>query len=55
MKCSYCHSNLAKTHGKMFVKESGEIFYFCSGKCEKNWQKNRKLAYVSKKKTKKKD
>ncbi|MCD6403159.1 MAG: hypothetical protein J7K98_02425 [Candidatus Aenigmarchaeota archaeon] len=25
----------------MFVKNSGEIFYFCSSKCEKNWRMKR--------------
>lgn len=37
----------------MFVKVSGEIFYFCSSKCEKNFMMGRnprKVKWVKKKK-----
>jgi len=37
MRCSFCDSNMARGTGKMFVKKEGSIFYFCSGKCEKNY------------------
>lgn len=40
-ECDYCGEELSKTGGKMLVKSSGEKLYFCSGKCEKNYKKNR--------------
>lgn len=36
MKCSFCNTEIAKGTGKMYVKISGQILYFCSNKCEKN-------------------
>lgn len=27
--------------GKMFVKNDGRIFYFCSHKCQRNWEMGR--------------
>ena len=36
VKCSFCNNELSKGTGKMFVKVSGQILYFCSNKCEKN-------------------
>ena len=36
MKCSFCNENIEQGTGKMFVKDDGKIFYFCSSKCEKN-------------------
>ena len=36
MKCSFCKENIEQGTGKMFVKDDGKIFYFCSSKCEKN-------------------
>ena len=36
VKCSFCNNELAKGTGKMYVKVSGQILYFCSMKCEKN-------------------
>ena len=27
--------------GKMLVKVSGDTFYFCEAKCEKNWKMGR--------------
>ena len=36
MKCSFCGNEMEKGTGKMFVKNDGKIFYFCSSKCEKN-------------------
>ncbi|TAL47402.1 50S ribosomal protein L24e [archaeon] len=45
MKCSFCSRNIPKGTGKMFVKRTGEIFYFCSSKC----QRNQKLRRSSKK------
>jgi len=36
VKCSFCNKELPKGTGTMYVKVSGQIFYFCSSKCEKN-------------------
>ena len=41
MKCSFCGKPIPTGRGIMFVKNSGEIFYFCSSKCEKNWRMKR--------------
>ncbi|MEM5773129.1 MAG: 50S ribosomal protein L24e [Candidatus Aenigmatarchaeota archaeon] len=51
MKCSFCGENLSVGKGKMFVKTSGEIFYFCSSKCEKKFMMGgnpKKLKWVRK-------
>ncbi len=52
MKCSFCGEKIKAGRGKMFVKVTGEIFYFCSSKCEKNYRLGRirkKLKWVKKK------
>lgn len=36
MKCSFCGKNIERGTGKMYVKSSGKLLYFCSTKCEKN-------------------
>ena len=36
VKCSFCNNEMPKGTGKMYVKVSGQILYFCSSKCEKN-------------------
>jgi large subunit ribosomal protein L24e len=36
VKCSFCNNEMPKGTGKMYVKASGQIWYFCSSKCEKN-------------------
>jgi large subunit ribosomal protein L24e len=41
MKCSFCGSALNPGSGKMFVKNDGTIFYYCSSKCEKNMRMGR--------------
>jgi large subunit ribosomal protein L24e len=51
MKCSFCKRPIKPGSGKMFVKNSGEILYWCSSKCEKNYMmgKNpKKLKWVEK-------
>ncbi|MFB6209548.1 MAG: hypothetical protein ABEJ56_05435 [Candidatus Nanohaloarchaea archaeon] len=48
MECEYCGEELDKTKGKMVVLSSGEKLHFCSGKCEKNWRKNRSHDYQNK-------
>lgn len=40
--CSYCSKIIKKGTGKMFVKNNGEILYWCSSKCEKNYNLGRK-------------
>jgi len=42
MKCSFCSKTIPKGTGKMFVKTTGEILYWCSSKCEKNYMLGRK-------------
>ena len=36
MRCSFCGKNIELGTGKIFVRKSGKILYFCSNKCEKN-------------------
>lgn len=36
MKCSFCGKIMDKGIGKIFVKKEGNVFSFCSKKCEKN-------------------
>ncbi|MEM5766382.1 MAG: 50S ribosomal protein L24e [Candidatus Aenigmatarchaeota archaeon] len=53
MKCSFCGRNVIESRGKMFVKTTGEIFYFCNSKCEKNFMMGReakKIKWVRKRK-----
>jgi large subunit ribosomal protein L24e len=40
-RCSFCSENIEKGTGKMFVQNTGRIFYFCSSKCEKNMKLGR--------------
>jgi len=35
-RCNFCKSDIGKGTGKMFVKNTGKIFWFCTRKCEKN-------------------
>jgi large subunit ribosomal protein L24e len=44
---------MRKGTGKMFVKRDGTIFYFCSSKCEKNFNLGRdpkKIKWTKRKK-----
>ncbi|MDD3159936.1 MAG: 50S ribosomal protein L24e [Candidatus ainarchaeum sp.] len=36
VKCSFCGKDLKEGSGKIYAKKDGTVFYFCSGKCEKN-------------------
>jgi large subunit ribosomal protein L24e len=57
MKCSICRSNIPKGSGKMFVRNDGRIFYFCSSKCQRNFKLGRepkKLKWVYSEKSVKK-
>jgi len=39
MKCSFCNKEIAPGTGKIFIKKTGKLFYFCSSKCDKNFLK----------------
>ena len=39
--CSFCGETFAH-QGTMFVLETGQVYYFCSSKCEKNHKLKRK-------------
>ncbi len=41
MKCSFCGGKVADNSGKIFVKKSGQILYFCNSKCQKNQKMGR--------------
>lgn len=45
-ECVYCGDELDPTGGKLFVSADGERFYFCSSKCQTNWENNRQLEYA---------
>lgn len=34
VSCSFCHREIERGTGKMYVKKDGKIFYFCSHKCQ---------------------
>ena len=36
MQCSFCGSAISRGTGKIFVRKTGQTFFFCSNKCEKN-------------------
>ncbi len=36
MKCTFCDDEIPSGRGKMFVKNTGQVFYFCNSKCQKN-------------------
>ena len=44
MKCAFCNSNIEQGTGKMFVRNDGKLFYFCSSKCQKNMFKLKRVA-----------
>ncbi|AGK62211.1 LSU ribosomal protein L24E [Archaeoglobus sulfaticallidus PM70-1] len=50
--CSFCGYEIEVGTGKMYVRRDGRVFYFCSGKCEKNMLKlkrnPRKLKWTKK-------
>jgi len=48
MECTYCGKEVEKSKGKMLIRASGERVFFCSGKCEKNWEKKRNHRYTDK-------
>ncbi|MBO8179240.1 MAG: 50S ribosomal protein L24e [Archaeoglobus sp.] len=42
--CSFCGYDIEPGTGKMYVRRDGRVFYFCSGKCEKNMLKLKRKA-----------
>ncbi len=36
VKCSFCGANMEPGTGKLYAKNDGTLFYFCSNKCEVN-------------------
>lgn len=40
-KCSFCGELLEPGTGKLFVRKDGTSYYFCSSKCEKNFNLKR--------------
>ncbi|HRZ85315.1 MAG TPA: 50S ribosomal protein L24e [Candidatus Paceibacterota bacterium] len=40
--CSYCKRHYDIPRGLTFVLSNGDILYFCSGKCKKNFDMGRK-------------
>ena len=44
MECSFCSHEISPGTGKMYVTKQGKIFYFCTGKCEKNLLKLKRKA-----------
>ncbi|MCS4540800.1 MAG: 50S ribosomal protein L24e [Euryarchaeota archaeon] len=42
-KCSFCGEKIEPGTGKLFAKRDGTVFFFCSGKCECNLLKLRRV------------
>ncbi len=36
MKCTFCGDEIPQGTGKMYAKNDGSVYYFCSRKCEKS-------------------
>ena len=34
MKCDFCKKDIPEGTGKVYVKNIGKVFHFCSSKCE---------------------
>ena len=52
-QCSYCKKHYEIPRGLTFVLSNGEVLYFCSSKCKKNWNMGRradKLSWITKRK-----
>ena len=41
-KCSFCGENYDVPRGISYVLPNGEVLYFCSSKCLKNWKMGRR-------------
>jgi len=40
-KCSFCGVILEPGTGKLLIKKDGSLYYFCSSKCESNFELGR--------------
>ena len=55
VRCSFCKENVEKGMGKIYATKAGDVFHFCSSKCERNYMMKRnprKVGWVRKKKKK---
>lgn len=53
VNCSFCSNKIKRGTGKMFVKNDGSIFMWCSSKCEKNFfmgKEKKRLKWTKEKK-----
>ncbi|MFQ5909287.1 MAG: 50S ribosomal protein L24e [Thermoplasmata archaeon] len=41
--CSFCGEKIEPGTGKMFVRRDGTVLFFCSGKCQKNSLKLKRI------------
>ena len=48
MKCTFCGEEIKKGTGKIFAKNDGKIFYFCTRRCEKNLLKLKRVPRTTK-------
>ena len=39
--CFFCGCQMPEARGRMFVRKSGQVLYFCSSKCQNNWKLGR--------------
>ena len=46
-ECSFCKKDYSIPRGLTFVLHSGDIMYFCSSKCRKNFNLRRKSEKVN--------
>jgi large subunit ribosomal protein L24e len=51
-RCSFCKRNYEFPRGLSFIKNDGNVLYFCSSKCRKNMlylkRDNKKVSWVRK-------
>ncbi|MFH0986556.1 MAG: 50S ribosomal protein L24e [Candidatus Micrarchaeota archaeon] len=53
MKCTFCGMNILKGQGKIYCLKTGDRYYFCSSKCDRNFMMKRrplKMKWITKKK-----
>jgi large subunit ribosomal protein L24e len=53
VRCSFCKREVEKGSGKIYATKIGDVFHFCSSKCERNHfmgRNPRKVGWVRKKK-----
>ena len=41
MKCSFCGEPVVTGRGKLFIRNDGRTFYFCTSKCHNNFRLGR--------------